>query len=430
MAGIQYMPDQKTIEEIIGKYNNKKLNLNPGFQRSSVWKNNDRAKLIDSIIKNYPIPSIFLYRREKDGEIVYDVIDGKQRIETFLMYMVIMRGNKFSVLLQLPDSSEAKKYFWKDIVKLKKQHLINGYKLQTIEVSGDPSDIIDLFVRINSTGKALSAAEKRHAKYYNSNLLKTASRIADKFTDYFISAHILSRDQINRMKHVELICEIMISIYSGDVINKKIALDKVMDSGNLPPAQLNKLKSRTITVINHIKRVFPKLSQTRFSQLSDFYSLAVLISKFENEKLILNDKRRNRLGWDILVAFSNGVDEVRERQKKARNVRKSLELQREYLLTVIQDSDSITQRRLREKILRNLLQNLFEKKDSKRTFSMEQRRLLWNTSNSKKCKTCKKELTWEDFTIDHIDPYSKGGRSELDNAAIMCRECNSKKGNR
>src|SRR3972149_6518504 len=390
MAGIQYMPDQKTIEEIIGKYNNKKLNLNPGFQRSSVWKNNDRAKLIDSIIKNYPIPSIFLYRREKDGEIVYDVIDGKQRIETFLMYMVIMRGNKFSVLLQLPDSSEAKKYFWKDIVKLK----------------------------------------KRHAKYYNSNLLKTASRIADKFTDYFISAHILSRDQINRMKHVELICEIMISIYSGDVINKKIALDKVMDSGNLPPAQLNKLKSRTITVINHIKRVFPKLSQTRFSQLSDFYSLAVLISKFENEKLILNDKRRNRLGWDILVAFSNGVDEVRERQKKARNVRKSLELQREYLLTVIQDSDSITQRRLREKILRNLLQNLFEKKDSKRTFSMEQRRLLWNTSNSKKCKTCKKELTWEDFTIDHIDPYSKGGRSELDNAAIMCRECNSKKGNR
>src|SRR3990172_6992983 len=385
MAGIQYMPDQKTIEEIIGKYNNKKLNLNPGFQRSSVWKNNDRAKLIDSIIKNYPIPSIFLYRREKDGEIVYDVIDGKQRIETFLMYMVIMRGDKFSVLLQLPDSSEAKKYFWKDIVKLKKQHLINVYKLQTI---------------------------------------------ADKFTDYFISAHILSRDQINRMKHVELICEIMISIYSGDVINKKIALDKVMDSGNLPPAQLNRLKSRTITVINHIKRVFPKLSQTRFSQLSDFYSLAVLISKFENEKLILNDKRRNRLGWDILVAFSNGVDEVRERQKKTMNVKKSLELQREYLLTVIQDSDSITQRRLREKILRNLLQNLFEKKDSKRTFSMEQRRLLWNTSNSKKCKTCKKELTWEDFTIDHIDPYSKGGRSELDNAAIMCRECNSKKGNR
>ena len=59
MAGIQYMPDQKTIEENIGKYNNKKLNLNPGFQRSSVWKNNDRAKLIDSIIKNYPIPSIF-----------------------------------------------------------------------------------------------------------------------------------------------------------------------------------------------------------------------------------------------------------------------------------------------------------------------------------------------------------------------------------
>jgi hypothetical protein len=430
MAGIQYMPDQKTIEEIVSKYNNKKLNLNPGFQRSSVWKNNDRAKLIDSVIKNYPLPSIFLYRREKDGEIFYDVIDGKQRIETFLMYMGIIRGNRFSALLQLPDSSDAKKYYWKDIVKIKRQSLINGYKLQTIEVSGEPSDIIDLFVRINSTGKALSAAEKRHAKYFNSNLLKAASRIADRFKDYFISSRILSRDKINRMKHVELICEIMISTYTGDVINKKIALDKVMESGNLPTARLNKLKSKTIGIINRIKKTFPGLSQTRFSQLSDFYSLAVLISKFENEKLILNDKRKNGLAWDILVAFSNGVDEIREKQKKVRSIKKGLELQREYLLTVLQDSDSMAQRRHREKILRSLLQNLFEKKDSKRTFSIEQRRLLWNTSNSKKCRDCKKELTWDDFTIDHIDPYSKGGRTKLDNAAIMCRGCNSKKGNR
>lgn len=429
MPAIEYHPDQKTVKELIEKYKDKELNLNPGFQRASVWKRSDRIKLIDSIIKNYPLPSIFLYKREKDGEIIYDVVDGKQRIETLLMYMGIMQGNRFSVSLQLPGSSNMGKYFWKDIVKEKKQYLIKEYKLHVIEINGEPADIIDLFVRINSTGKALSAAEKRHAKYYNSNLLKTAAKIANKYRDYFIKNKILSRDQISRMKHVELICELMISIHNGDVINKKIALNKVMEAESISRTQVKKVKLKTVAVINRIKGLFPELSRTRFSRLSDFYSLTVLVSKFENEKLVLHDKKRNRLAWDILVVFSNGVDKVRERQKESLSIKKGLELQRDYLSTVTQKTDDISQRKARENILRKLLQNVFEKKDSKRTFSIEQRRLLWNTSIIKKCKNCKKELTWQNFTIDHIDPYSKGGRTKLDNAAIMCQRCNSKKGN-
>ena len=157
ISTIEFMPDQKTVEEIIQKYRDKKLNLNPGFQRDSVWKISDRAKLIDSIIKNYPLPSLFLYRRETDGEIYYDVIDGKQRIESILMYMGIIRGNKYPALLHMPDTQEPDKYYYHHIVNCKRQHLINGYKLQTIEVRGDLSDIIDLFVRINSTGKALTS---------------------------------------------------------------------------------------------------------------------------------------------------------------------------------------------------------------------------------------------------------------------------------
>ncbi len=36
----------------------------------------------------------------------------------------------------------------------------------------------------------------------------------------------------------------------------------------------------------------------------------------------------------------------------------------------------------------------------------------------------------DDFTIDHIDPHSKGGRSEIENASLMCQKHNSSKGNR
>jgi 5-methylcytosine-specific restriction endonuclease McrA len=94
----------------------------------------------------------------------------------------------------------------------------------------------------------------------------------------------------------------------------------------------------------------------------------------------------------------------------------------------MQATDEVNQRRLREGIVRGLLESLFAKKDAQRGFSDAQRRILWNTAADRRCSECKKRLLWNDFTIDHIDPYSKGGRSRLENAALMCRSCNSAKG--
>jgi len=56
--------------------------------------------------------------------------------------------------------------------------MITGYRIPGIEVDGDLGDIIEVFVRINSTGKALTPQEKRRAKYFNSGFLKEADRLA------------------------------------------------------------------------------------------------------------------------------------------------------------------------------------------------------------------------------------------------------------
>ncbi len=81
------------------------------------------------------------------------------------------------------------------------------------------------------------------------------------------------------------------------------------------------------------------------------------------------------------------------------------------------------------RIIDGLLRSVFEIKDPNRTFSLEQRRLIWHSAEQKKCQFegCNKVLTWDDFTIDHIDAHSRGGLSEMENAAIMCREHNSSK---
>jgi hypothetical protein len=93
---------------------------------------------------------------------------------------------------------------------------------------------------------------------------------------------IVTEAQITRMKHIELICELMISIYHGDIINKKAALDRMMDDKSLSSAKAKSIESKVTLTLNRIKKCSPDLKQTRFHQLSDFYSLAVLIYKFEN----------------------------------------------------------------------------------------------------------------------------------------------------
>lgn len=426
---LSHISNQITVHDLVHRFNNKQLNLNPGFQRNSVWTTKDRVKLIESVINNYPIPAIFLYRREENGRIVYDVIDGKQRLESILLFMGLLRGNRFSIKTQIEENSEIIECDWNCLKRKSRQSLIEGYKLYTIEVDGDLSDIIDLFVRINSTGKALTAAEKQHAKYYNSPFLKTAANIAEKFKDYFIKTGIMSSGQVSRMKHVELLCEIMVSIESDDVINKKAALDKIMGKG-LTPAQVIKQKIQAIRVLNRIRTMFPKLQEIRFKQLSDFYVLAVLISKYENEGLILTDKKRNQLAWDMLVEFSTGVDRTRLKQKKVEGVDEADGIYREYLLTVTATTDEISQRRKRMTIINSLIRNIFEIKDKQRGFTKEQRRIIWSSTEERTCQKCGVALTWNDFTIDHIDPHSKGGRSEIQNASLMCRQHNSSKGNK
>lgn len=435
LPSLSHQQNPYTIQGLVSLYENGHLNLEPGFQRKSVWNEKDRAKLMDSIIRNYPLPAIFLYRNQKDGDVVYDVIDGKQRIESFLMFMGLKQG-RYETKTQLPGEDDVQWVSWKQLCKRKQQHIVTGYRLPVIEVDGDFGDIVEVFVRINSTGKALTGQEKRHAKYYKSAFLKQAAKVAGKFETFFLDMGVMGTSQIDRMKHVELICELMLSIQKGDPINKKAALNNIMADVGVDMRQVGRGARLTITALNRVKKMFPKLYSTRFTKITDFYTLTTLVAKFEQEGLILTDKRRNRLAWDILTVFSNKVDELREKLKKAQSIGSEHDLYRQYLLTVTQATDEVNQRRLRESILRGLLESLFAKKDSQRSFSDAQRRILWNTSADRRCPNpnhnpnCTKHLTWDDFTIDHISPHSKGGRSRLENAALMCRSCNSSKGKR
>lgn len=46
------------------------------------------------------------------------------------------------------------------------------------------------------------------------------------------------------------------------------------------------------------------------------------------------------------------------------------------------------------------------------------------------CNECHQHFTADELTMHHIKAWSKGGRTVLSNAQLLCRACNSRKGNR
>ena len=63
-----------------------------------------------------------------------------------------------------------------------------------------------------------------------------------------------------------------------------------------------------------------------------------------------------------------------------------------------------------------------------RFFSYEVRRQLYDASSM--CAICKNQIhTFDDSTVDHIHPYSKGGKTVLTNAQLAHRSCNARKNN-
>jgi Flp pilus assembly pilin Flp len=66
-----------------------RLNLTPSYQRGDVWPTSDAQRLIESILRGIPLPSIILLKPtllgQKDSA-KYEVVDGKQRLTSILRF--------------------------------------------------------------------------------------------------------------------------------------------------------------------------------------------------------------------------------------------------------------------------------------------------------------------------------------------------------
>ena len=125
----------------------KKLDIRPPYQREFVYNDKQRAKVIETVTKGYPLNTMYWAKR-KDG--TYEIIDGQQRTLSICQYV----NNEFTFNYKN----------FKTLQESEKEKLLN-YKLSVYICDGDDKEKLDWFETINIAGAELTKQELRNAVY-------------------------------------------------------------------------------------------------------------------------------------------------------------------------------------------------------------------------------------------------------------------------
>ncbi len=216
-----------TISLFYEQYQLNKYNIDPPYQRDkNIWDEKQKSFLLDTILKNFPIPPVFVEQKidTSTGKTTYDVIDGKQRLTTIVDFIegkiklpdtfgnddygyAILNGKTFDEIKQLQENDEiCKEYisvFWSYVL--------------TIEYIENPdSKVVDsIFDRLNREGARLNAQELRKANYYDTIIFNDLYKLRNE--DFF--ANILQTLNKNRLQDVSFITEIYMLAYYNEIFD-------------------------------------------------------------------------------------------------------------------------------------------------------------------------------------------------------------------
>ena len=76
------------FRNLIIDYVDNKIFVNRRYQRKLVWTIREKCDLIDSIMNNIPVPTLFVAKYNENGKEILEVIDGLQRLDAILSFML------------------------------------------------------------------------------------------------------------------------------------------------------------------------------------------------------------------------------------------------------------------------------------------------------------------------------------------------------
>jgi hypothetical protein len=274
----------QTISWFWDIYQRERLNLDPSYQRRSVWNQAFKDYFIETVLLGFPTPAIFLYEEiSPEGRAIYNVVDGKQRLSTIFEFIngefpvsdeSVLNNLQGSYFKNLDD--ETKKEFWN-------YQFIIEFLPET-----DENVIRGIFDRINKNVAKLTPQELRHARF-DGEFITVAEQLTEVMEETLPRGvprfGVQSKKQ---MKDVEMVAILLLFIEEGARSSSQSDLDKAFSDRDQVWEQriaVEKMWRSTIEIMGEIYRQNDgnDLSATRLRNQADFYSLFGALVELQRE---------------------------------------------------------------------------------------------------------------------------------------------------
>ena len=325
------------------------IDTDPGYQRRLRWSNKKRSLLIESLLLNIPIPSVFLFETEYNQ---YEVIDGRQRLETINAFL----SNNFA-LIGLEYWPELNRKRFNDLPAVLQRGLLRR-SISAVVLLAE-TKVIDedglyvrrvLFDRLNTGGIRLNPQELRNALYpgpLNALLIRLAR--TDVFTsvwdippyraneDQEPSEALLKNPLFSSLADAELVLRFFAlrdAIYHSRSGSLRRILDRFMArNSQMDSATLDDMEREYISLLKRLTVVFDgqpfQLPKTKRASRPLYDAMMIALSAMPSVdvesnshqiKFKLNQYLSNRESYEILTGRGNTIESIRERVRIAADI--------------------------------------------------------------------------------------------------------------
>ena len=168
-----------TTETIARQLEKGNIDLNPSFQRRDAWSEQEKSRLIESLMLGFPVPPIIL-AENKQKKNSYIVIDGKQRLLSIRRFYSEISEKEFKEKsfqekdvfkqlrlkgLDILEDFNGKTYGQLEVENADYINNLDNQSIRTIVIKNWPDEafLYTVFLRLNTGSKKLSSQELRQA---------------------------------------------------------------------------------------------------------------------------------------------------------------------------------------------------------------------------------------------------------------------------
>lgn len=299
------------ISWFLDLYRNDQLDLDPPYQRRSVWSQSDRRFFLDTIFRGYPSPSVFLHKQIVEGRTIYSVVDGKQRLETIIRFV----KDEISIAKNFGDDRLAGKK-WRSIKRdetLARTFWDYVVPVEFTNIIDDTNVVNEVFDRLNRNSRKLVEQELRHAKFDGWFITFVESEAGS--TDWE-DLGVSTKARARRMRDVQFLSELLIVLLKGEVsgFDQEEISEYYAEYDDISDLDFPFDEDDVVQRFNSTKRYLLALEREHSvvskyaSDFTDLYSLWALIA--------LNQNRLPAVGEfaSTYVAFMNEVSSYRDQE--------------------------------------------------------------------------------------------------------------------